>query len=338
LHHTDISNRPLSYGKAINEALRQSMELSKQVVVYGQLVDYKAGVFGTTSGLVDQFGPERVQDFPNSENLMTAAAMGAALAGLRPVIVHQRLDFMLYSLDAIANWLGLWHFKSAGKSDMPVTIRAIVGKGWGQGPQHSKSLHAWLSHLPGMRVAMPATADDAKGLLMDSIFSQSPAIFIEGRSLFSMTTNVPEKPYRVRFGKATIRRPGTDVTVVAIGNMVPFALRAAAALERDGIQAEVLDPRTLVPLDTHSICNSVAKTRRLVVVDPAWRSFSVAAEIVATVAEQVGDQLKARPARVCLPDSHTPMSSVLEKQFYPEEAAIESAVRKMLRAGVAAGR
>ncbi len=331
MHLTESVHRPLSYGKAINEALRQSMELCEDVIVLGQLVDYKSGVFGTTTGLADRFGPGRVQDFPNSENLMTATAMGAALAGLRPVVVHQRFDFMLYSLDAIANWLGLWYFKSAGKSDMPVTIRAIVGKGWGQGPQHSKSLHAWLAHLPGLRVAIPATADDAKGLLMDSVFSQTPAVFIEGRSLFPMTTNVPEKPYRVRFGQATIRRTGCDATIVAIGNMVPIALRAAAALERDGIQVEVVDPRTISPLDTATICASVAKTRRLLVTDPGWHSFGVAAEIVATVAEELGGELKAKPVRVCLPDSHTPMSATLEEQYYPEETALETAVRRMVR-------
>src|SRR5437667_2215271 len=206
--------RQLSYAQAINEALHQAMELSDKVVVLGQLVDFKSGIFGTTTGLVDKFGIHRVQDFPISENLMTATAMGASLTGLRPVIVHQRLDFMMYSLDAIANWMALWRFKSNGHSNMPVTIRAIVGKGWGQGPQHSKSLHAWFAHLPGLRVAVPATADDAKGLLLESIFSQTPAIFIEGRSLFSMTAQVPERPYRVRFGRSAIRRAGCDVTLV----------------------------------------------------------------------------------------------------------------------------
>jgi pyruvate dehydrogenase E1 component beta subunit len=306
------------------------MELSEDVVVFGQLVDYKSGIFGTTSGLVDQFGPKRVQDFPVSENLMTATAMGAALAGLRPVIVHQRLDFMIYSLDAISNWLALWYFKSAGKSDMPVTIRAIVGKGWGQGPQHSKSLHAWFAHLPGLRVAVPATADDAKGLLMESIFSQQPAIFIEGRSLFSMSAEVPEAPYRIRFGKAAVRQPGTDVTIVALGNMVPVALRAAATLRGEGIQAEVVDPRTISPLDTETICASTAKTRRLVVADPGWRSFGAAAEIVAAVAEQLAGDLKAKPVRICLPDSHTPMSMTLEKEYYPDEGVVVEAVRRMM--------
>ena len=322
--------RQLSYAQAINEGLHQAMELSDKVVVLGQLVDYKAGIFGTTTGLVDRFGRGRVQDFPVAENLMTATAMGASLTGLRPVIVHQRLDFMIYSLDAIVNWLSLWRFKSNGRSSMPVTIRAIVGKGWGQGPQHSKSLHAWFAHLPGMRVAIPATADDAKGLLLESIFGESPAIFVEGRSLFSMKAEVPEMPYRVRFGKAAIRRTGNDVTVVAIGNMVPIALRAAATLQEDGVEVEILDPRTLSPLDMEAIFASVAKTRRLVVADPAWGSFGAAAEIISRAAEAMGTDLKARPVRFCLPDSHTPMSLALEAKYYPDDSALVTAIGKIV--------
>ena len=324
-------NRQLSYAKAILEATDQALSLSPDVVVLGQLVDTKSGIFGTTTGLADKHGAGRVRDFPVSENLMTATAMGAALTGLRPVIAHQRLDFMLYSLDAIANWLALWHFKSNGKSAMPVTIRTIVGKGWGQGPQHSKSLHAWFAHLPGLRVAMPATAYDAKGLLLESIFSESPAIFVEGRGLYSMTDDVPEEPYRVRFGQAVVRRPGTDVTVVALGTMVPVALRAAAILEKDGVQVEVVDPRTVTPLDRKSICDSAFKTRRLVVADPGWGSFGAAAEIIATVAENLGDRLKAKPIRVTLPDSHTQMSLALEPEYYPDDSDVVAAIRRSLR-------
>lgn len=323
-------SRQLSYAKAILEATDQAMSLSKDVIVMGQLVDTKSGIFGTTTGLVDKHGPERVLDFPVAENLMTATAMGAALTGLRPVIAHQRLDFMIYSLDAITNWLALWRFKSNGQSAMPVTIRTIVGKGWGQGPQHSKSLHAWFSHLPGLRVAVPATAYDAKGLLLESIFSETPAIFVEGRNLFSMTDHVPEEPYRVRFGQAVVRRPGKDVTLVAIGNMVPVALRAAATLEKEGIDVEVVDPRTLNPLDRKSICDSAFKTRRLVVADPSWHSFGAAGEIVTTVVENLGDKLKAKPVRVTLPDSHTPMSMALEPEFYPDDADIVAAIKQTL--------
>lgn len=326
-----MQDRQLSYQKAILEATDQAMALSQDVIVLGQLADTQSGIFGTTTGLVDKYGRDRVQDFPVAENLMTATAMGAALTGLRPLIVHQRLDFMIYSLDAIVNWLSLWRFKSNGKSAMPVTIRTIVGKGWGQGPQHSKSLHAWFSHMPGLRVAVPATAFDVKGLLLESLFSQSPAIFVEGRGLYSMTDHVPEEPYRVQFGRAAVRRAGKDATIVAIGYMVPLALRAATILEKDGIDVEVVDPRTLAPLDRKTICDSAFKTKRLVVADPAWMSFGAAGEIIASVVENLGDKLKAKPIRVTLPDSHTPMSQTLEKEFYPTEEDIVAAIRKTLQ-------
>jgi len=322
--------RQLSYAKAILEATDQAMSLCRDVVVIGQLVDTNAGIFGTTTGLVDKYGPERVQDFPVSENLMTATAMGASLAGLRPVIAHQRLDFMIYSLDAIVNWLALWRFKSNGHSAMPVTIRAVVGKGWGQGPQHSKSLHAWFAHLPGIRVAIPATAYDAKGLLLESIFGETPTIFVEGRGLYSMTDSVPEEPYRIRFGRAIIRKTGGDATIVALGMMVPVALKAAAILEAEGIHVEVIDPRTISPLDRKTICDSVRKTGRLLVADPAWRSFGAGAEIVASVTETVGEMLLAKPIRITLPDSHTPMSAALEKQYYPNEGDLVDGVRALM--------
>ena len=308
--------RSITFGQGINEALHQACELCPDVVVLGQLVDYPSGVFGTTTGLVERFGANRIQDFPVAEGLMTSAAIGAAVAGLRPVLVHQRLDFMLYSLDAIANWLALWRFKSDGRSSVPVTIRAIVGKGWGQGPQHSKSLHAWFAHLPGLRVAVPSTASDVKGLLLESIFGEDPTIIIEHRGLFSMVDQVPEMPYRVRFGQAARRRVGRHVTIAAIGMMVPFALRIADRLLADGVSAEVLDLRTVSPLDTETVCESVAKTRRLVVADPAWQSFGVAAEVIASVCEQAGDRLAARPMHL-LPDSHTPMSQPSKKNTIP---------------------
>ena len=318
----------LSYSQAINQGLVQAMEMDKSVLLMGQLVDYKPGVFNTTSGLVEKFGRNRVLDFPVAEGAMTSAAIGAAITGMRPVLVHHRLDFMLYSLDAITNWLSLWRFKSDNKSNLPVVIRAIVGKGWGQGPQHSKSLHAWFSHLPGVKVAIPATAFDAKGLLLESIFGEDPVIIIEHRSLFDFTNPVPEIPYRVRFGSACVRKAGSDVTLVAIGYMVPIALRAAAKLKREGIDVEVVDPRTLAPLDRDTICTSVLKTGRLVVADPGWRSFGAAAEIITSVVEVVGNKLHSAPVRITLPDSHTPMSMALEDHYYPSEADFCDAVAK----------
>jgi pyruvate dehydrogenase E1 component beta subunit len=321
----------LTYAQALNQGLRQAMELSDRVFVVGQLVDYSPGVFGSTTGLVERFGARRVRDFPVSESAMTAAAIGAAVAGMRPVLVHHRLDFMLYSMDAIVNWLALWRFKSNGESGLPVTIRAIVGRGWGQGPQHSKSLHAWFAHVPGLKVGMPATAFDAKGLLLESVFGEDPVLMIEHRSLFTMKDRVPAQPYRVHFGRAAVRRAGKDVTVVAAGAMVPFALRVASQLTAAGVECEVIDPRTVSPLDTDTICASVEKTGRLCVMDPAWQSFGISAEIVARVAERAGSALRADPLRICHPDSHTPMSSALEALYYPEETTAAERLRLLAK-------
>lgn len=321
----------LTYSDAIREGLHQAMGASKDVIVIGQLVDYKSGVFGTTTGLVDTYGRDRVQDFPVAEATMTSVALGAALTGLRPVIVHQRVDFMMYGVDSIVNWLALWHFKSNGRSTAPVVIRAIVGKGWGQGPQHSKSLHAWFAHLPGLKVAMPATAYDAKGILLESIFGEDPCLILESRSLFSQTTPVPEAMYRVRYGKAVLRKHGKDVTVVAIGHLVPLAMRAAHQLANDGVDVEVVDLRTIKPFDRACVVESVRKTKRLVVADPGWNVAGFAAEIIATVTEEIGDHLAAKPVRVTFPDSHTPMTQQLESQFYPTQETIYAAVKKVLQ-------
>jgi pyruvate dehydrogenase E1 component beta subunit len=322
-------SRKISYSQAINEALAQSMELSKDVLLLGQLIDRKPGVFGSTLGLAEKFGRDRVRDFLVAESLMTSVGIGLALAGKRPVLIHHRLDFALYSMDAIANWLSLWRFKSNGSSGLPVTIRAIIGKGWGQGPQHSKSLQSWFVHLPGLRVAMPSTPYDAKGLLLESILGNDPAVILEPRSLYSMTNPVPEAPYRVRFGHAAVRRKGQDLTLVAIGNLVPSALRAADILAKEDISVEVVDPRSLSPLDEDTICSSVARTRRLLVADPAWRTAGVSAEIIAMVCEHCNERLVAPPGRVTFPDSHTPMSSACEPHFSPEANSIVRAARLM---------
>lgn len=328
---TDAGLNPeQSYADALKQGLSQAMELDEKVIVIGQLVDYAPGVFGSTTGLGERFGTERVRDFPVAESAMTALGIGAAIAGMRPVLVHHRLDFMLYSVDAIVNWLSLWRFKSNGRSSAPLTIRAIVGRGWGQGPQHSKSLHAWFAHVPGIKVAMPATAFDAKGLLLESIFGQDPVMMIEHRSLFTLKDRVPELPYRVRFGRAVIRRGGEQVSLVAAGVMVPFALRVAARLAEQGVSAEVIDLRTVAPLDHETVNRSVEKTGRLVVLDPAWLSFGMAAEVVARVAERQGRRLRTDPLRICHPDSHTPMSSALETVYYPREADAVKKIRSLV--------
>src|SRR6266480_1394891 len=296
-----LGSTPLSFAQSINAALRQALDLDPGVFVCGIGADTPAGIFGTTQGLVDRFGSKRVFDTPIAEAGLSALAAGAANAGLRPVLVHQRLDFMLYSLDQVVNWMAPWRFMSGGRAKMPVTIRAIIGKGWGQGPQHTKSLHTWFAHVPGLQVVMPASPSDAKGLLLSSIMSDDPTIFIEGRSLFSMQEDVPDEPYFIRLGEALIRREGGDVTLVTMGSMVPLCLQAVEALAGHGIGTELLDVRCLVPLDVDCIIASVRKTGRLVVAEPGWLMYGAAAEIIALVSETLGGRMRSRPRRVAWP-------------------------------------
>jgi len=315
------------YADAIRAGLCDAMRLDPSVFVFGIGVDGKSGVFGTTYGLVDEFGAERVFDTPISEQGLTALAAGAANAGLRPVLVHQRFDFSLYAMDQIANWISLWRYISGGVATMPLTIRVIVGKGWGQGAQHAKSLHAWFAHLPGMQVVMPATPADAKGLLIQSIFSDDPTLFVEARSLFSMEEEVPVAPYRIALGKACVRRQGTDISIVAMGSMAPNALDAADILSKEGVSAEVLDLRTVAPLDIAAVLNTVRHTGRLVVCEPGWGDMGVAAEILAAVSERAHGALKAPPTRVAWPRTYSPTSSALEGAYYPGANEIVTACR-----------
>ena len=324
-----VATSELSFSEALNSAQRQAMELDPSVFVFGLGVDRSGAIFGSTANLVDTFGAKRVFDAPVSEHALTALAAGAANAGLRPVLVHQRIDFTLHTMDQIVNWISLWHFKSAGRSTVPLVIRAVVGKGWGQGPQHAKSLHPLFAHLPGMQVVMPSSPAEAKGLLLASIFSNAPTVFIEGRSLYSMTEQVPDEPYFIRLGKACVHTPGEDVTLVSFGSMMPAALEAAAQAREADVDVEVIDLRTVAPLDIDAICTSVERTGRLVVAEPGWRSFGVAGEIISSIAERIGPELKAAPKRVTWPDSHVPMSTPLEAQFYPTAETVLDAINNV---------
>ena len=319
----------ISFAEALNAAHRQTMDLDDSVFVYGIGADGPTAIFGTTHGLVERFGARRVFDTPISEQGLTALAAGAAQSGLRPVLVHQRMDFMLYSVDYLVNWVASWRFVSGGRGRMPLTIRIIVGKGWGQGPQHAKSLHTWLAHVPGLQVVVPGTPADAKGLLTASILSDDPTIVIEGRSLYAMREEVPDEPYALRLGKAVVRRPGRDVTVVSFGSMIPTAVEAAGLLAAEGIEAEVVDLRTLAPLDLDTVLASVARTRRLMVAEPGWLKFGAAAEIVAAVCEEMGDTLLARPARIGWPHSFVATSAPLEAAFYPTAQTLVESCRRL---------
>ena len=310
----------ITFAQAINNGLEQAMTLDKDVYVIGQLVDYSPGVFGTTTGLVEKFGKERVQDFPVAESLMTSMSIGMAIKKKKIVLVHHRMDFMLYSMDAIVNWISLWKFKSNSKSNLPIVIRAIVGKGWGQGPQHSKSFHSWFANLPGIRVAIPSCAFDAKGLLIESIFSNIPTIIIEHRSLFDNIQEIPKPIYRIPFGKASILKKGNQLSIISIGYFSQIALKIANELQKkDGISIEVIDLRTISPLE-----------KKILILDPSWQSFGASAEIMSLIYENnKSNQVQVK--RLAYPDSHTPASAALEKKFYLNDSIIKNAIIKLLK-------
>ena len=322
--------REITYAQAILEATDQCMGKDSSVYIIGLGVPDPKGVFGTTLGLQDKYGDRRVMDMPVSENAMTGVAIGSAIRGMRPILTHQRIDFMLLSLDQIINNAAKWHYMFDGKMRVPMVIRLIVGRGWGQGPQHSQSLQALFAHIPGLKVVMPSTPNDAKGLLISSIEDDNPVIFLEHRWLHHVFGEVPEEIYRVPLGKANILKQGKDVTIVATSHMALESFRAARFLEAKGVEVEVVDLRTIKPLDEQTILNSVRKTGKLVVVDGGWKFLGLPAEIITMVIEKAFDHLKAPPCRVAFPDIPTPTSRVLSSEFYPGVINIVNAVNGLL--------
>jgi len=320
--------REITYAKAILEATSQCMEADPSVYIMGLGVPDPKGVFGTTLGLAKRFGNSRVMDMPVAENGMTGIAIGSALVGMRPIITHQRIDFMLLSLDQIINNAAKWHYMFGGKLKVPIVFRLLVGQGWGQGPQHSQSLQALFAHIPGLKVVMPFSPYDAKGLLISAIEDDNPVIFIEHRWLHNITGNVPQEMYRVPIGAAKMVKKGSALTIVSSSYMTLEALRASEALQKLGVDTEIIDLRTIKPLDEKTIISSVNKTGRLLAVDGAWRSFGVSAEIIALAAEKCIGALKCAPKRITLPDSPAPTSWALANHYYPravdivEEAAL----------------
>jgi pyruvate dehydrogenase E1 component beta subunit len=269
-------------------------------------------------------------DMPTAENGMTGVAIGSALTGLRPVMTHQRVDFAILALEQIVNQAAKWHYMFAGEMRVPLCIRIIIGRGWGQGPQHAQSLQAWFAHIPGLKVVMPATPHDAKGLLTAAIEDDGPVVVLEHRWLYNTFGPVPAEPYAVPIGNARVARPGRDVTIVAVSYMVIEALRAAERLSAAGIECEVIDLRSLRPLDGDTVLASIGRTRRLVVCDTGWTAFGVGAEILAVVAERGHGLLACPPRRLGLADCPSPSSPALAKHYYPLPDDIMSAVGEML--------
>ena len=323
--------RKLNYALAINEALHQMMVEDASVFLIGQGVKSPWYVGRTAEGLLDRFGPDRVIDTPVSENAMTGAAVGAALAGMRPVAVHPRMDFMLYAFDPIINQAANWSYMNGGKLSAPVVFWCIINRGGEQAAQHSQAIHALFAHIPGLKVIMPSTPVDAKGLMISAIKDDNPVVYIDDRWLHGTEADVPEGSYEIPIGKGDVKREGTDVTLVAVSYMAKLALEAANELGENGIDVEVVDPRTIKPLDKDMILASVSKTGRLVVADVGWKTFGVAAEISAMVNEEAFGKLKAPVCRISLPDFPAPASSPLEKAYYPTVENISSAIKKICR-------
>ena len=323
-------SRELKFYQAVNEAIDLSMADDPSVYVMGLGVPDPRGVFGSTLGLQDKYGAGRVMDMPSSENAMTGVAIGSALVGMRPIMTHQRIDFALLAIEQIVNQAANWHYMFGGRASIPLVIRLIVGRGWGQGPQHSQSLQAWFAHVPGLKVVMPTTPHDAKGLLIASVKDNNPVIFIEHRWLYNIAGTVPTGTYSVPIGKAQLLREGNDLTIAAVSYMTLEALRAAEMLAEDSVTADVIDVRTLKPLDETLILTSVRKTGRLIVADTSWRTAGFAAEIVARVSEEAFGDLKAPPMRVASPDTPTPTTPALSRHYYPRAVHIAQAARSVL--------
>ena len=323
-----MSQSNMTYAQAVNQA----MEISPDVICYGLGVDDPKAIFGTTAGLAEKFGSERVFDMPTSENGMLGVGIGAAISGLRPVMVHQRLDFFLLAMDQLVNSAAKWFYMFGGQQSVPITIRLMLGRGWGQGPTHSQNLHAWFAHIPGLKVVMPATPNDAKGMLLASIFDPNPVVFLEHRWLHHQQGEVePQNSLRVPLDKAKIIREGTDITIVAISYQVVEAIRASKALSEQGINAEVIDLRSIQPIDWPTIYESVKKTGRLLVVDTGMSTCSLASEIVATVSEKLFLSLIIAPKKLAMPDMPEPTSFGLTADFYHGAYEVANTAHQMVK-------
>ena len=318
--------RIISYAQALNEAIQQEMGRDPSVFVYG--IENK--MFGSLDGIEKTFGSGRCFSTPLSEDAMTGFGLGAAINGLRPIHTHIRIDFFILAMNQLINMIASYHFGSAGMLNVPLVIRAVVGRGWGQGYQHSKSLQSLFAHIPGLKVIMPTTPYDAKGLLTAAIRDNGPVICIEHRWLYWQEGHVPIEPYQIEIGRSNILRPGSDVTVIATSWMNVEAIKASQILQKYGVSLEVIDPRTVSPLDDGLMIGSVFKTKRCIVADNDWLNCGFSSEIATRIYENCYQILKAPIKRIGFPETHCPTARNLEDKFYPNAETIIRAVESML--------
>lgn len=330
---TDGSNREITLAQAIYEATVSEMERDPGVFVYGLGVDDPKGMYGTTKDLHRTFGADRNFDTPLAEDAMTGIGIGAALAGMRPIHVHQRMDFLMLCMNQLVNVAAKSSYMFAGAVSVPMVVRAIIGRSWGQGAQHSQALHSFFMHVPGIKVAAPTTPHDAKGCMIAAIRDNNPVVFVEHRMLYNIKGLVPAASYETPFGKARVLAPGKDVTIVAISHMIVEALRARTHLKEKDVEAEVIDPVTLTPIDIDTIAASAARTGRLLVVDNGWLACGASAEIVAQVIERLQGKKAVRVARQGFAPVSCPTTKPLENLFYPNARTIASTAWRMLGRG-----
>ncbi|OFW63643.1 MAG: pyruvate dehydrogenase [Actinobacteria bacterium RBG_19FT_COMBO_36_27] len=322
--------REIEYREAIKEAITEEMDRDSKVFLIGEDIGVYNGAFKAYRGLLDKYGPQRVINTPISESVIIGAAIGAALTGYRPVAEIMFIDFAALAMDQIVNQAAKIHFISEGRVDVPIVIRTQGGVGKGVAAQHSQSLEGWFYHIPGLKVVMPSTPYDVKGLLKTAIRDNSPVMFIEHKMIYPLKGPVPEEEYTIPFGKAEVKREGRDITIFAYSNMALKSLEAAEELSEDGISCEVIDPRTLVPLDIDTLINSVKKTGKLIVVCEACSRGSVASDVSARAAERAFGYLKAPVKIVAGLNTPIPYNSTLEEASIPGKADIVEAVKKLL--------
>lgn len=321
--------REITYREALGEAIREEMKRDETVFLMGEDVGVLGGVYKVSKGLLEEFGPERIKDTPVSESVIVGAGLGAALVGMRPITEIMTVNFITLAMDQIVNQCAKIRYVSGGKGKVPMVIRTQTGGGRNAAAQHSQNLEAWFVHVPGLKVVMPSTPYDAKGLLKTSIRDDNPVIFLEHILLYNIKGPVPEEEYTIPLGQAKIEREGTDITVVATSLMVHKALNAAEQLQKNGISLEVIDPRSLVPFDIETINKSVKKTGKLIVVHEACERGGIAGEIIAMIVEQTFDYLDAPIKRVTGLNVPIPYSTVLEKATLPDEGDIIKAVKAL---------
>lgn len=320
--------RKMNFAQAINEGIKNEMRRDPNVFLMGE--DVKFGVFGVTAGLIDEFGEERVRDTPITEEAIAGGAVGAAAAGSRPIAEIMFIDFSTVAMDQIVNQAAKMRYMFGGKIKLPITFRTMAGAGISAAAQHSQSLEAWFTHVPGLKVVFPATPKDALGLIISSIRDDNPVLFIEHKLLYATEGEVPDENEPIPLGVADVKRPGKDVTIVATGFMVHKALQASEELSKEGVEAEVVDPRTLFPLDKETIYNSIKKTHKVVLVTEEVKRGAWSGELAADIAEEVFDSLKAPVKRIGALNTPIPFSAPLEKYVIPNEVDIINAVKSIV--------